>query len=102
MEALRINYTKDNILNSKNEYLKNCITRLTVEEDDWQRKERDMLKETQEQLEKSQNRRSLMSRSPRLQPSWTTYQAMWRECPTRWRNYPAMMTFPANCRERFC
>ena len=30
-EAIRINYSKDNILNSKGEYLNNC--RLTVEED---------------------------------------------------------------------
>ena len=39
-EALKINFPKDNILNSKGEYLSNCISRLTVEEDAWERRER--------------------------------------------------------------
>ena len=37
-EAIRIQHTKDNILNSKCEYLQNCITRLTVNEESWERK----------------------------------------------------------------
>ena len=42
-EALRINYSKDVILNSKGEYLSNTISRLSIEEDSWERKERSML-----------------------------------------------------------
>ena len=40
-EAIRIQHTKDNILYSKCEYLQNCITRLTVNEEVWERKERE-------------------------------------------------------------
>ena len=40
-EALRIFFSQDTILNSKSEYLDNCITRLTVEESQWERKERE-------------------------------------------------------------
>ena len=39
-EALRINYTKDNILNSKLEYMSNSVSRLTIDEDVWERKVR--------------------------------------------------------------
>ena len=50
-EALRINYTGDRILNSKNEYLTNCISRLTIEEDAWERRERYRQEEEAEKLE---------------------------------------------------
>ena len=36
-EALRINYSKDVILNSKGEYMSNTISRLSIEEDAWER-----------------------------------------------------------------
>ena len=49
-EALRINYTKDRILNSHNEYLSNCISRLTIEEDAWERRERYRQEEEAEKL----------------------------------------------------
>jgi hypothetical protein len=39
-EALKIHYSRDRILNSKNEYMGNCISRLTVEEDAWERRDR--------------------------------------------------------------
>ena len=39
-EALRINFSKDNILNSKSEYLQNKISRITIEEDVWERREK--------------------------------------------------------------
>ena len=35
-----INYSNDNILNRQIEYLSNSISRLTVEEDAWERRER--------------------------------------------------------------
>ena len=55
-EALRINYSKDRILNSKGEYLSNCISRLTVEEDAWERRERSRQEEESERLEKHSRR----------------------------------------------
>ena len=51
-EALRIHYSKDVILNSKSEYMSNTISRLTIEEDAWERKERSRLEEEQEALDK--------------------------------------------------
>jgi hypothetical protein len=53
-EALRILYSKDRILNSKSEYLQNNISRLTIEEDAWERKERSRQEEEQERVEKSE------------------------------------------------
>ena len=53
-EALRILYSKDRILNSKSEYLHNTISRLTIEEDTWERKERSRKEEEQELIEKLQ------------------------------------------------
>ena len=50
-EAIRIQHTKDNILNSKCEYLQNCITRLTVNEEVWERKERERREEETEKEE---------------------------------------------------
>ena len=53
-EALRIFFSQDIILNSKSEYLDNCITRLTVEESQWERKEREKNEEIQEEFEKNE------------------------------------------------
>ena len=50
-EALRIMYTTDQILNSKNEYMANCLTRLCVEEDRYERKKRERKEEEEEQQE---------------------------------------------------
>ena len=36
-EALKINYSKDTLLNSKSEYVKNCLTRLTIEGSSWEK-----------------------------------------------------------------
>ena len=47
-EALRIYYSKDDILNSKCEYMDNCITRLTIEESPWENRE----KNEEEELDK--------------------------------------------------
>ena len=53
-EAMDIYFTKDNILNSKSEYVKNCISRLTVGEQDWERKERERQEELDELVEKDE------------------------------------------------
>ena len=39
--AMEIFYSRDHILNSKSEYIKNCINRLTVNKPEWERKERE-------------------------------------------------------------
>ena len=51
-EALRINLTKDVLSNSKGEYDNNCPSRLTVQEDAWERKERSRLEEEEEERTK--------------------------------------------------
>jgi hypothetical protein len=53
-EALRINYMKDNIWNSKTEYMSNSVNRLTIEGDAWERKERSRQEEEEEELNKRQ------------------------------------------------
>ena len=40
-EALRIYYSKDQLLNSKNEYVQNCISRVVANEESWERRERE-------------------------------------------------------------
>ena len=67
-EALRISYSKDNILNSKGEYLGNVISRLTIEEDAWERKERNRNEEEQERLDKL-----------RVEQFKKSKQSIWRE-----------------------
>ena len=47
-EAVAIMMTGDNILNGKCEYLRNCIARVKVEEDDIERKKREMFEESEE------------------------------------------------------
>ena len=51
-EALRINYSKDEILNSKGEYMGNSIIRLVVEEESWERKKRAREDDEQEMMAK--------------------------------------------------
>ena len=53
-EALRINLSKDVLLNSKGECGNNSVSKLTVQENAWDRKERDRLEEEQEELNKKQ------------------------------------------------
>ena len=50
-EAMRIFYSKDSLLNSKNEYLQNCISRITINEESWERKTRERREEEEERLE---------------------------------------------------
>ena len=51
-EAMRINFSKDVLLNSKGEYGGNSVSRLTVQEDAWERRERGRQEEELEELNK--------------------------------------------------
>ena len=53
-EALRIYYSKDQLLNSKNEYVQNCISRVVANEESWERRERERKEEEEEEKEKLQ------------------------------------------------
>ena len=50
--AMRIFYSRDMLLNSKGEYLSNCVTRLTITETDWESNERLRMEEEEDTLEK--------------------------------------------------
>ena len=47
-EAIRIHYSKDALLNSKNEYNSNHLARVMVEEDAFNRKKKDRQEEMEE------------------------------------------------------
>ena len=51
-EALRINLTKDVLLNSRGEYGNNCLSRLSVQEEAWERREKSRLEEEEEEQTK--------------------------------------------------
>ena len=51
-EALKIHYSQDTLLNSKSEYIQNCLTRITIEESSWERSERGRLEDLEEMKEK--------------------------------------------------
>ena len=51
-EALQIFYSNDHLLNSKSEYVQNCISRIAVSEETWERKERERREEEEEKQEK--------------------------------------------------
>ena len=51
-EAMSIFYSKDELLNSKSEYVNNCISRVSVPESDWERKERFRNEEEEELRER--------------------------------------------------
>ena len=51
-EALKIYYSKDQLLNSKNEYVQNCISRVVANEESWERRERERREEEEEEKEK--------------------------------------------------
>ena len=51
-EALRINFSKDILLNSKSEYNTNSLTRISIQEDAWERRERGRREKEEEELVK--------------------------------------------------
>ena len=48
-EAISIMYTKDQILNSKNEYMANSLTRICIEENRFEKKQKERQAEEQEE-----------------------------------------------------
>ena len=66
-EAIAIYKSKDSLLNSKNEYVTNCISRITVQEGAIERKMRDRREEEEEKAEESRilefKRRKLEARA---------------------------------------
>ena len=53
-EALRINMSKDNLLNSKGEYGSNSISRLSVQIDTWEGRKRALLEDEKEEMMKKE------------------------------------------------
>ena len=51
-EALKINFSKDILLNSKSEYNNNSLNRISIQEDAWERRERGRQEEEEEELVK--------------------------------------------------
>ena len=51
-EAITTMYSRDILLNSKSEYMYNCLTRVNVDERDCERMERERLEEWNEKVEK--------------------------------------------------
>jgi hypothetical protein len=51
-EALKINFSKDILLNSKSEYNNNSLNRISIQEDAWERRERGRQEEEEEELAK--------------------------------------------------
>ena len=47
-EAISIMYSKDQLLNSKNEYMANCLTRICVEAERFEQKKRERKEEEEE------------------------------------------------------
>ena len=52
-EAVAILLSKDQLLNSKNEYVQNCISRITIQEDSLERKKRLIQEEVEEKKEET-------------------------------------------------
>ena len=50
-EAIAIMHSRDALLNSKSEYMTNCLTRVTVDERDWDKRQREMQEELKEKEE---------------------------------------------------
>ena len=50
-EAMRIHSSQDHLLNSKNEYSSNCLTRLVVDEDKFEKKRKQKMEEQEENEE---------------------------------------------------
>jgi hypothetical protein len=70
-EALKISWSKDSILNSKAEYGHNTVSRLSVVEDVWERRDRERLEEEQEEIRKELVAKFRMEKSAfnKIQPS---------------------------------
>jgi hypothetical protein len=68
-EAIGILHSKDDLLNSKSEYLNNCLTRITISEKDWERKERERLEDEAEKQESARIESFRLEKMNQIQPS---------------------------------
>ena len=76
-EAISIMYSKDKLLNSKNEYMANCLTRICEKAERFERKKRERKEEEEEEMErvrlmkfKDRHRRPKRPRTPdRVDPA---------------------------------
>jgi hypothetical protein len=80
-EVIRIHYSKDFILNSKNEYNSNHLSRVVVEEDAFIKKKRARQEELEEVMEKRkwEKLKAEQSRKPKRKPE----EARWD--PSNWQ-----------------
>ena len=69
-EAIKIHYSRDKLLNSKNEYNANCLTRVVVEEEVYERKKRERREEIEELEDKKR---------------WEEFKSVQRQQPKRKR-----------------
>jgi hypothetical protein len=69
-KAIKIYHTGDTILNSTCEYLSNCISRLTVLEDDWEKNQRERNDEEEEYREKALLEEFRMDKRWRMEYWW--------------------------------
>ena len=67
-EALRINMSKDNLLNSKGEYGSNSISRLTVQVDTWEERKRARLEDEEEEKMKKDVKEFRALKMKRIHP----------------------------------
>jgi hypothetical protein len=61
----QLTYSKDQLLNSKNEYVQNCISRVVANEESWQRRERERKEEEEEEREKGMLERFRERKAPK-------------------------------------
>ena len=71
-EAITINYTRNKLLNSKNEYMANCLTRICVEENRFEKSKRERDEELAEEVEKQ---RLMAFKQKHLRPKRTRDEA---------------------------
>ena len=69
-ESIKIHYSRDKLLNSKNEYNANCLTRVVVEEEVYERKKRERREEIEELEDKKR---------------WEEFKSVQRQQPKRKR-----------------
>ena len=77
-EAIAILLSQDSLLNSKNEYIQNCISRVTVEEDQFARKKRLLEEEAEEKLQEEK----IIEFKEKKRPT----KRKTEEVPAGWRN----------------
>jgi hypothetical protein len=78
-EAMRIFLSEDEMLNSKNEYLANCLSRVQVSEDRFERKKRELQEDDEEKEHQARVAKLRIERTSGVGP---------RECPASRKIHP--------------